>query len=316
MNHITSHTLCHFDPNDEGPSITESRLVALANQPPPNAVICFTDGSRQEDGEAGAGCTIRLPGKEEECHADYLGRCDNNEAEMEAILRTLRRLLELHQEGWSGPAICMIFSDSAGCLGYLLVGWCIKVRPALAREARRLFNKAKDLFTLRLYWIRGHAGIEGNEKADKLANKGAKTKGGGRRCKPPTRAGAGPRTQAVPPPPNLQYVTPPPPPRAPARCTSITPPRSKRPAKRRRRRGNRTPTRKDGGPHLRTPRKGKSARTTASPRHARALARARRPSPSLSPPPTGLTTTCMHRTSYIPLATARRRHTTSTTLEV
>jgi ribonuclease HI/exonuclease III len=289
VNHITAHTLCHFDPNDDGPSIAESKLVALANQPPPNVAICFTDGSRQEDGEAGAGYTIRLPGKEDECHADYLGRCDNNEAEMEAILRTLRRLLELHREGWSGPA--MIFSDSAGCLGYLLVGWGIKVRPAMAREARRLFNKAKDLFTLRLYWIRGHAGIAGNEKADKLANKGAKAKGGGRRCKPPTCAGAGPRTQAVPPPPNL-LVTPPPPPRAPARRTSITPPRSKRPAKRRRT--------KDGT-------------TAGTDLRGRWPAHAGRPHPSRTPSKPAITR--IHRTSSTSLAPARRRHKATTTLE-
>ncbi len=77
VNHIVSHTLCHFDPNEEGPSIAESRLVALANQPPEGVAICFTDGSRQEDGAAGAGYTIRLPNEEEECHADFLGRCDN-----------------------------------------------------------------------------------------------------------------------------------------------------------------------------------------------------------------------------------------------
>jgi ribonuclease HI len=172
VNHIVSHTLCHFDPNDEGPSTAESKLVALATQPPPSVAVCFTDGSRQDSGAAGAGYTIRLPGEEEEEHADFLGKCDNNEAEMEAILRVLRRLLQRHREGWRGPA--MIFSDSAGCLGYLLVGWGVKVRPAVARETRRLFNKAKSLFTLRLYWIRGHAGIAGNEKADKLANEGAK----------------------------------------------------------------------------------------------------------------------------------------------
>ena len=172
VNHIVSHTLCHFDPKEEGPSIAESRLVALANQPPPSVAVIFTDGSRQEDGAAGAGYTIRLPGEEDECHADYLGKCDNNEAEMEAILRSIRRLLQRFREGWRGQAV--LFSDSAGCLGYLLAGWGTKVRKAMARETRRLYNRVKALFSLRLYWIRGHAGIPGNEKADKLANKGAK----------------------------------------------------------------------------------------------------------------------------------------------
>ena len=168
---IADHTLQHLIPSDKGPSMQESKLAALANQPPTGVAICFTDGSRLDDGYAGAGYTTLVPGYEEEGHSDHLGRCDNNEAEMEAIARTIRRLLARHKEGWRGRAI--LFSDSAGCLGYLLLGWSSEVRPALARETRRLYHRATGLFTLRLYWIRGHAGIEGNEKADVLAGAGA-----------------------------------------------------------------------------------------------------------------------------------------------
>ena len=145
-------------------------MVALANQPPPGVAVCFTDGSRLDDGHAGAGYTILIPGFGEEGHADYLGRCDNNEAEMEAILRSFRRLIARHREGWRGRGI--LFSDFAGCLGYLLLGWATKVRAALARETRRLFHLASKLFTLMLYWVRGHSGINGNEKADALAEEG------------------------------------------------------------------------------------------------------------------------------------------------
>ena len=168
---IANHTLQHLIPTDKGPSMQERKLVALASQPPPGVAVCFTDGSRLDDGHAGAGYTVLVPGYEEEGHADYLGRCDNNEAEMEAIARAIRRLLARYREGWRGKAI--LFSDSAGCLGYLLRGWSTKVRPAMAREARRLYHMASKLFTLRLYWIRGHCGIEGNEKADVLAGEGA-----------------------------------------------------------------------------------------------------------------------------------------------
>ena len=168
---IALHTLQHFIPAEKGPNLQESKMVALANQPPPGVAVCFTDGSRLDDGHAGAGYTILVPGYRKEGHADYLGKCDNNEAEMEAILRSIRRLIARHKEGWRGRAI--LFSDSAGCLGYLMLGWSTKVRSVLARECRRVYHKACKLFTLMLYWVRGHGDVIGNQEADVLAEEGA-----------------------------------------------------------------------------------------------------------------------------------------------
>ena len=150
-------------------------MVALATQPPLGMGVVFTDGSRLDNGQAGAGYSILIPGWPKELHADPLGVCDNNEAELEAICRSLRRITHRHKEGWRGTAI--LFSDSAGCLGYLMRGWRIAVRQGLARETRRLYHRVSNLCRFRMYWIRGHAGVPGNEEVDGLAKKGSGKRG-------------------------------------------------------------------------------------------------------------------------------------------
>ena len=46
------------------------------------------------------------------------------------------------------------------------------VHLVLARETRRLYHLAQRRMDIRMYWIRGHAGIPGNELADDLARQG------------------------------------------------------------------------------------------------------------------------------------------------
>ena len=175
---IASYALMHLHPEGKGPPFQERQIVALATMPPPNTTVFFCDGSSLDNGDGGAGYSVQVPGRQREDFSKFLGTADNNEAEMEALLGCFRRLLELRRLiGLGGTVIG--FSDSACCLGYLLKGWRCPTKPSLARETRRLFHEVRKHFKIQLYWVRGHCGLEGNERVDRLAKNGAAGREGG-----------------------------------------------------------------------------------------------------------------------------------------
>ena len=63
----------------------------------------------------------------------------------------------------------LIFTDSAGCVGYLERGWSQPTTTNLSRDTRRAWVRLKGLRPSKLFWIRGHSGILGNDEADRLA---------------------------------------------------------------------------------------------------------------------------------------------------
>jgi len=131
-------------------------------------ILCFTDGSRMAGtGYSGAGILVEGEGGEEgRERALSLGVWATVfQAEVRAILECVRMVEEMGIRG--GITIC---SDSQAAIKALAAR---RVCSRLVLECRRELDKAGRSREVVLRWVRGHSGVEGNERADALARRGA-----------------------------------------------------------------------------------------------------------------------------------------------
>lgn len=141
--------------------------VAIAAQA---RVVAYTDGACSGNpGPAGLG-VVFLTAAERVERFEYLGKGTNNIAELTAILRAVEELGEQ-------PGPVAIFTDSRYSIGVLQQGWKAKKNKALIATARSALSKRTDVT---LHYVKGHAGIPLNEKADELARRAVDTRGTGR----------------------------------------------------------------------------------------------------------------------------------------
>jgi ribonuclease HI len=128
------------------------------------AVCIYTDGaSCGNPGPSGIGVFLQYGSRQKEISRN-IGIATNNIAELEAI-RT--GLLEIK----NADLPVRVFTDSSYAYGVLTLGWKAKKNTQLVRSIRKTIAKFKDLKIIK---VKGHAGIEGNEKADLLATSAAK----------------------------------------------------------------------------------------------------------------------------------------------
>jgi len=123
------------------------------------AIKVWTDGACfGNPGPSAAGALLKYKGREKEL-SRYLGEGTNNTAELEAI-----RLALLAVKDRSIPVD--LHTDSAYSLGVLTMGWRPKANREMVAEIRALVRSFDDL---RILKVKGHAGVEENERVDELA---------------------------------------------------------------------------------------------------------------------------------------------------
>ena len=136
--------------------------------PPPGAIVAYTDGACSgTPGPAGLGVVVDLEARRVE-RWEYLGKATNNVAELTAIQRALEEIPE------GKP--CVIHTDSQYAIGVLQKGWKPKKNQTLIADLKVLLSR----HDCQLVYVRGHAGIPLNERADQLARLAVEIEASGR----------------------------------------------------------------------------------------------------------------------------------------
>ena len=134
-------------------------------------VEIYTDGAcRGNPGSGGWGCIIFENGNEKEIRG-YKAQTTNNRMELTAVIEALKST--------TVDSSIVIYTDSK----YVMDGinqWIVKWKKNGWMTAAKKTVKNKDLWLLldklicsrkiNWVWVKGHAGNQGNERADYLAN--------------------------------------------------------------------------------------------------------------------------------------------------
>jgi len=125
-----------------------------------HAIHLWTDGACSGNpGPAGSG-TVILDGDQRVDIAQWLGQGTNNIAELTAILVGLKEL--------SRPVrrTLVVHTDSQYGIGVLAKAWKAKANTELILEIKR---ELRGIPRVVWHWVRGHEGVELNERCDQLA---------------------------------------------------------------------------------------------------------------------------------------------------
>ena len=149
---------------------------SLLEQVKPDSLIAFTDGaSKGNPGPCGSGAFVydktKTTGWNREASA-ALGHGTNNAGELWAIgiaLELAQARLTAHSHPYKQ---LYIFTDSQFTRGVLTMGWRSLTHPGLAKALKLSIRNFP--IPVIVDWVPAHVGIDSNERADQLADLGAK----------------------------------------------------------------------------------------------------------------------------------------------
>lgn len=133
----------------------------------------FTDGACSGNpGPGGWGALLKWGGREREIFGGEK-ETTNNRMELTAVIKALETL--------SRPVKVRLFTDSKYVMqgittwihGWKKNGWKTSSKePVKNADLWRALDLAAQRHAIEWHWVKGHAGHDGNERADQLANKG------------------------------------------------------------------------------------------------------------------------------------------------
>jgi len=159
-----SHCAEAKEPAPKAKKKAKSKSKKATGAPPPtepvgDEVVAYCDGACSGNpGPSGLGAVLIWDGGRREL-SEYLGHGTNNTAELTAIMRVAQGTPDA-----SRPL--RIYTDSSYSIGVLTKGWKAKANKELIAEAKSALRGVEDV---ELFYVKGHAGIELNERADELA---------------------------------------------------------------------------------------------------------------------------------------------------
>jgi ribonuclease HI len=168
------------DKNNEKHAETVSLHLESLAAFPCDIAVCYTDGSAiPNPGPSGAGATIFLQKPDLVIDIElHTGISTNNCAELAALLGCLLVLTDRHHVTKFSKAI--ILCDSQYAIRQVTSAKKPITNTAFVNAGRKAMAKALAMFAVDIQWLKGHAQVGGNERADRLAKRAAQTNPG--RC--------------------------------------------------------------------------------------------------------------------------------------